>query len=285
MKTVPAHIEAQRQAGSATLAHGLRITRKDGMVYGFTSAVEGAFIDGVYYDAAQGLDVSEIVWTSGLGVDNLELTTLDDGSLFSRTEVFGGIWQNAAFLIFEYDYTQPSAGIDPLTAGVIGNITLSDGKITVELRGLQQYLQQPVGIVSSKTCRARLGDQACRVDLTGYTFQSEVSAVTSRAVFQSSDLASQESTEDYFGEGLLTFTSGSCQGITQKVREYTSAGGITLSIAMPANIQIGDTFEIVAGCRKRREDCRDKFSNVLNFQGEPDILGVDALTAPPDESV
>ena len=285
MKTVPAHIATQRQAGSATLAHGLRITRRDGLIYGFTSAVETAFIGGVRYDAAQGLDVSQVVWNAGLGVDNLELTTLDAGSLFTRTEIFGGIWQNAKFLIFEYDYTQPTDGIDALTAGTIGNVTLSYGKITVELRGLQQYLQQPVGEVTSKTCRARLGDGACRVNLTPFTFTSSVSAVTSRAVFTSSNLASQENEADYFGEGLLTFTSGDCRGITQKVRTYTTAGVITLAIAMPANIQTGDTFSVIAGCRKRLQDCRDKFSNVLNFQGEPDIQGPDSLTAPPSEAV
>ena len=48
------------------------------------------------------------------------------------------------------------------------------------------------------------------------------------------------------------------------------------------DVQIGDTYEVIAGCTKRRsEDCRDKFDNVPNFQGEPDRPGVDQLTASP----
>jgi hypothetical protein len=33
---------------------------------------------------------------SGFAVDNLELTTLDDGSLFQRDEVVAGVWRNAS---------------------------------------------------------------------------------------------------------------------------------------------------------------------------------------------
>ena len=59
---------------------------------------------------------------------------------------------------------------------------------------------------------------------------------------------------------------------------------VTLVLAMPAAVQVGDTFSIVAGCRKRLEDCRDKFDNVLNFRGEPHRPGVDALTAAPEST-
>jgi len=39
----------------------------------------------------------------------------------------------------------------------------------------------------------------------------------------------------------------------------------------------------VAGCRKRLdEDCRLKFDNVLNFQGEPHRPTVDAITETPE---
>jgi hypothetical protein len=51
---------------------------------------------------------------------------------------------------------------------------------------------------------------------------------------------------------------------------------------MPYAIQIGDTFSAVAGCQKRlAEDCGTKFSNVVNFGGEPHLPGIDALTSPP----
>jgi len=31
--------------------------------------------------------------------------------------------------------------------------------------------------------------------------------------------------------------------------------------------QVGDTFVMIPGCRKRLEDCRDKWVNIINFFG------------------
>ena len=53
-----------------------------------------------------------------------------------------------------------------------------------------------------------------------------------------------------------------------------------------AAIAIGDAFTAVAGCQKRHDvDCRDKFGNLLNFQGEPHLPGIDALTSPAEADV
>ena len=44
-----------------------------------------------------------------------------------------------------------------------------------------------------------------------------------------------------------------------------------------------DRFRIIAGCDKRAETCRKKFSNLLNFRGFPLIPGDDWVTAYPKE--
>lgn len=294
MKTLPAALAAHYATGATTTAYALRVTRTDGEVFGFTSATESATIDGVLYDATQGLDISSIVTSAGFAVDNLELTTLDDGTLFTATDVLGGRWQNAAFLIFRYNWASVDDGSEPIMAGTVGNVELRRGSIVAELRGLQQYLQQPIGNVTTRTCRARFADfpsanqnNLCRLTAADYTETGEVTAVTSRQVF-TVDFGSLSPSppEDYFGEGVLTWTSGTHQGLRVKVKSYTAAGVVGLMLPLPADPEVGATFEIVAGCRKRlQEDCRDKFDNVLNFQGEPHLPGVDFLTANPDASV
>jgi hypothetical protein len=40
---------------------------------------------------------------------------------------------------------------------------------------------------------------------------------------------------------------------------------------------VGDTFDLQPGCDKARETCRDTFSNIVNFQGEPFLAGNDRL--------
>lgn len=293
MKTIPVALQTHLDTGATTLAFALKITRTDGAIYGFTSAGESVTISGTTYDATQGLDISSIVTSAGFAVDNLELQTLDDGTLFTRVEVLGGLWQAAKFVIYRYNWATPSDGVEPVMAGTIGDVKLMRGMVVCELRGLQQYLQQPVGNVTSRTCRARFadyptqaGNNRCGLTAASFIESATVSAVTSNQVFTSSSLWTATPTADYYGEGVLTWTSGNNVGLRMKVRTYESSGVITLALPMIADVQIGDAFDIIAGCRKRlAEDCITKFNNVLNFQGEPHLPGVDELTARPDVNV
>ena len=276
MKALPTALAAHYASGTTTLADLLKITRKDGQVFAFTSASTDVTISGQLYTSAQGLDISSLEVTAGLAVDNLELTTLDDGSIFSRVEVLAGVWRNADFIISRYNWANPADGVEVRMVGTVGEVHLKRGSITAELRGLQQYLQQPIGSVTSKTCRARLGDSLCRVALAGYTVTGNVTASSSQQVFTDSTKAQAA---DYFAEGVVTFTSGVNVGLSQKVKTFTG-GVFTLALPMLQAIAVGTTFTVVAGCRKRLEDCSGKFGNVLNFQGEPHLPGVDQITAP-----
>ncbi len=272
------------EGSATTVAYGLIITRTDAAVYGFTSHDVTQTVLSVSLSATQGLDVTGIATSAGLEVDNLELSTRDDGTLFTRTQVLGGLWQGAAFKCFRYNWVAVSDGVEYLAAGNIGNVQLLDGRVVCELRGLQQWLQQPVGSVSSKTCRARLGDARCTKDLASFTHSGTVTSVTSRQVFKASALAQAS---DYFAEGEVRWLTGANAGLNAKTKTHTNSTGavFTLAFPMPANIAVGDTFTAIAGCRKRlTEDCKTKFSNVLNFVGEPHRPGVDAITALPDVS-
>lgn len=285
MKTVPIALQAHYDGRSRTLAHALVITRADGEVFAFTSHNRRQRIGGIWYEAAQGLDVTNITGSAGLDVGNLELRTLDDGTLFTRAQIVGGLWQGSAFLIFRYNWASVADGIDPLSAGNVGNVQLlDDGAIVVELRDLRQWLQQPVGSHSSKTCRARLGDERCTKDLTAFTHAGTLTSVTSRLVMKASALAQAT---DYFGEGEIRWVTGANAGLESKVKTHENSGGAVFSLLLPlpTAAQPGDTFIAVAGCRKRHvEDCGTKFGNILNFQGEPHRVPIDQLMATPEAS-
>lgn len=279
MKTIPTALTTHYAQGTTTLAHLLKITRPDGLVYAFTSSDDNVTVDGVIYTAATGLDISSITTSAGLAVDNLELTTLDDGTTFVRSDVLSGKWRNAAFVISRVNRASPTDGVDTLMVGTIGEVQLGRGYVTAELRGLQQYLQQPVGNVTTKTCRARLGDALCTKALGPLTISGTITSVTNQQTFAATLVPS--SANDYIGEGSLTFTSGACAGLTVKVKSQTAGGAIGLMLPMIPAVAVGNTFTAIAGCRHRlAEDCATKFNNVLNFQGEPHLPGLDALTRP-----
>lgn len=281
MKSLPGPLATHVALGTTTLGYLLRITRAapDGQVFAFTSADADVTIAGVLHKAAPGLDVSSIALAAGSAVDNLELTTLDDASTFTRADVLGGLWRGAAFVLQRYNWASPSDGQETILAGVLGEVRYMRNSLAVELRGLQQYLQQPVGNVSSKTCRARLGDALCTKALGPFTATASVTSVVDNQNFTASSLAQAA---DYFGEGLLTWTSGPNINLVVKVKTHATGGVLTLSLPMFQTVAIGHSFSIVAGCRKRMaEDCIAKFANVLNFQGEPHLPGIYAVSRPP----
>lgn len=281
-KVVPAGLLSNYQSDSPTVAWAIKITRTDDEVYGWTSADRDATIDAVIYESAPGLSVASFASSAGLAVDNSELTVLADDTIITRADIIAGRWNNAAYLLFKYDWTDVSAGEEVISAGFLGELHPRSGAYVAELRALQQYLQQPVGAASTKTCRARLGDAMCMVDLGGWTETGTITSVTSKQVFTDS---SRTEADDYFGEGILTWTAGLNTGLSQKVKTYAS-DTFTLSLPMIFDVQIGDTYSVVAGCRKRLdEDCAAKFSNELNFQGEPHRPTVDELTSSPEVNV
>lgn len=291
MKTFPIALANHYAQGTTTLSQAILIERNDGAIFAFTSAQTPALINGVKYERS-GLALSEIVTASDMSVGNLELSTIDDGEHFTRAEIFGKIWDNAKFLIFEYNRQDPDGGKNALVSGTFGEIVIQQGLVVVELRDLMQYMQQPVGEVSTKTCRNRLGDERCGVDLGPFTVTGTLTNVSSNQVFRDS---ARTEAADWFGEGLLTFTSGACTGFTQKVKAHAADGTFTLSLPMFSLVEVGDTYSVIAGCRKRHDrtsqnpsgvsDCVDKFDNILFFRGEPHRPGVDQLTSAPDPAV
>jgi uncharacterized phage protein (TIGR02218 family) len=173
-------------------------------------------------------------------------------------------------------------------------VKLLQNSIVIELRGLQQYLQQSVGMTTSKTCRARFadyptpnGNARCGLNHLAYTDGLRVTGVASRRSFRVAATTGALRFHGWYDEGLVTWTTGANAGLQVKVKTYNgfSPSEIELVSDMPHAIQVGDYLQALAGCRKRLgEDCLNRFANVLNFQGEPHMPGIDDLTKPPGES-
>lgn len=284
MKTLPSGLAAHIAARDTTIATALKITRVDGTVYGFTSCDIDASISGVTYRANPGLDVSNVVIAANAAVGNMELTTLHDGTTFTTPDILSGRWRNAAFTIFRYNWANLSDGIDTLLVGTLGEAEIRQGTLVIELRDLRQYLQQSVGDASSKNCRARLGDARCGINLASYTVTGTITSVTDNQTFTDS---SKLQASDWFAEGELTFTSGPNAGIRAKIKAFASGGVFTLALPIVGSaVAAGHTYSAIAGCRKRlSEDCHDKFSNVVNFVGEPHRPGVNKMTSAAGGSV
>lgn len=288
MKIIPIALSTHKATRQTTQAYGLRITRPDGTVFGFTSHDQNSVpMGGITYSASPGLNISQVAVSAGFAVGNLELVAAHDETIFTLAAIRGRIWSNSKFLIFRYNWASTANEIEPILAGTMGELTIKKKSVVAELRDLRQYWQQEVGDVTSITCRYRLGsiDEFnggwCLKDISAAPWTMPFTVTSTPAPTQQvfRDSARLEA-EDFFGEGYVIWLTGLNAGQRMKVKSYAADGTFTLALPMPSVIGIGDTGTCVVGCRKRwEEDCKTKFNNLLNFGGEKDAPGLDAITS------
>ena len=279
MKTISSGL-AQHLAGEVTtLATCWKITRRDGVVQGFTDHVRDLEVDGVTYKAASGYTRTAIRSTADLAVDNLDVESVfsDDG--ITEEDLRTGRYDFAEVRMFLVNYQDLGQGILKLRRGWLGEVTIRDGMYVAELRGMTQRLQMTVGEVYAPDCSADLGDTRCGVDLTALEESGTVTAITSATIFETSLV---QATGWYDG-GELTWTSGANAGQTVAVRSWDAATS-TLTLFLPAlyPIQVGDAFTIRPGCDKTFATCQAKFDNAVNFRGFPHVPGTDQVLSYPD---
>lgn len=123
---------------------------------------------------------------------------------------------------------------------------------------------------------------------------STVTSVTDRRQFTVStvDINDSRAIDDWFNVGALVFESGNNIYQTQEIKDWGSSGATVLYLPVPFDITVGDVVYLVPGCDKQRTTCKNKFAialstlfpsgNVVNFRGEPDLPGEDAVLAYPD---
>lgn len=269
MKTRTPALAAHQAQACTTLAWCWKVTRRDALVFGFTSCDQRLSIDGITYEAASGFTPSALASSADLAVDNMEVTGLLDSATITEADLLAGLWDGARVEIFEVNWADLSQGRMLLRTGTLGNVSAGRNTFTAELRGLSQALQQPVGRIYAPLCDADLGDARCGVNIAALAVTGALTAVTSRSAFADSTRAEPA---DRFGAGLITFTSGACAGLSMEVRDHAAGGAFVLQLPMPRPLAVGDTYTLLPGCRKRRtEDCVGKYANVINFRGFPDL--------------
>lgn len=257
-----------------TLSTCWKVIRKDGEIFAFTDADIELVIDGLTYIPSTGFTRSAISTKADLSVDNLDLQCILDDESITNEDLMAGIWDFAEIYIFQVnrnDVTQ----IIPTRRGWLGEVKFTDSTFTVEMRGLAQVLQSVNGQVYSPACRATLGDSRCQVAMSAFTDVGTVESVTNKAQWTDTSINSEEG---YYNFGVVTWLTGLNEGLSMEVAEQ-AAGDVRLFLEMPYAIEVGDTYEISAGCDKAIGTCKNKFNNVVNFRGEPYVPGNDAILA------
>lgn len=279
MKNTPAPLKSHMAQGTTTLAHLVKLTRRDGFV--LTAALDHdrpIVFEGLVYQPALGMAPTDIETSGNLSVDNLDAK----GALMvlgiTEADIACGLWDLCEVHVFRVNWMRPQDGADKLKRGWFGEISIGRGTFTNEVRGITQKLQQTIGEVVSASCKADLFDSRCTVQATEGVWKFSnvaVSGVVSARQFSASYL---QLVEGFFDAGKVTWTTGQNAGLSMEIRTHLAGGSFELQEPMPYPIAVDDQFTVYAGCMKRAtEDCSQKYGNIINFRGFPSVPGQDQM--------
>lgn len=275
--------QAHLDTGVTMLARCWAVVRRDGTTFGFTDHDRVLTFGGIKFKADAGMTARAIMSATGLSVDNSEaMGALSDGTI-TEADIEAGRFDGAEVKAWLVNWAE----VETRTlrfAGTIGELRRSGGAFHAELRGLTELLNQPQGRVYQTPCSAILGDRDCGFDLDtdGFATEIAVEGLQERRRFTFTNMAGFEPA--WFERGRLRVMSGAAAGLIgliKRDRFIGEAREVEVWEAFRKQIAAGDLIRLEAGCDKRFETCRLKFSNLPNFRGFPDIPGDDWLVSTP----
>ncbi|MEY4270697.1 MAG: hypothetical protein RLZZ58_1913 [Pseudomonadota bacterium] len=258
-----------------TLAWCWRISRCDGIAIGFTAHDAPLHFDGLDYRPAPGLRPAAVESSDALSPATTDIAAALTSDAIRADDLDAGRWDHARVTLMLVDWTDPDTHRLVLADGELGEVARSGRSFTAELAGVAARFDAPVVPATSPTCRARLGDRACGVDLAARRHRvtivaADAGSVTVTGLPPGAAMA--------FGE--LLWLGGSATGLRTPI--IAAAGNVLALAAMPPDLPALPVAALVTqGCDKRLETCRDLYANAANFRGEPLLPGNDLLTRYP----
>lgn len=218
------------------------------------------------YKTDSGYSFSGLSSESNMSPGMLDLDGISTIAGVSKDKIRSGVFDNARVYAFATTWNNPIADEEPLGVGIAGKTTVKDDKYTIQLMLLGDVLGQSVGKTYTAACPKTFGGQefaGCKYVITPVT--GTITSVTNNYIFHDS---SRVEVSDYFGLGTISFTSGNNVGLKPlEIKNYNVNGTITTYEPFYYSVQVGDSYSMIPGCRKRLTDCSTKFNNVINFGG------------------
>lgn len=121
-----------------------------------------------------------------------------------------------------------------------------------------------VGIPCHHLCGNNLGDDSCKIVLTGAkATPAIVASIDGREVTISSNATIEAQADRFYHRGFLRF-----EGLNIGIQDWRDSAPLVFNLVrQPPAHWDGETITAVSGCDKSIETCRDRYSNEANFLG------------------
>lgn len=271
------------QAPSEAAQSGLAAEFEELGVFRYTDLSSDVWYQGKRYRSDPGITISAIRNSVDGGFQTATVTLPLNPDGITELGVRSGDYDAATFAIELLHYDRPELGTMTLFSGTIEQAQTTDrGRADFDVKGTTSGAGAgSLTEVYTERCRNRFGDTRCKVDTVPLRVAFTVdNAGAAPARFGTS--AAQAKPAAYWDLGTVRWLTGANAGRVQAV-VTTSGDQVLLSDVPGHDIQVGDTGLLVPGCTLYRSMCRDRWSNLLNYRGEPDTPVIQAAPTPPDD--
>lgn len=242
-------------------------------LYCYTTHYQDIKINQELYLSGKIIHSSSLERSNDLNNDNYEFSTYFEDNDFSNEALLKGLFDNAYVECFIIDPQNLSARKLFINCGYIKQIKLIDKKIIFEIRGLTSQLDIDIVKIYSPTCRAKFGDQYCKVNPKSFAEKTSIIKVIN-------DQALLIKPVNILNENLIgaevTFLSGKNIGDKNTII-YFENNLLQFKNNLNNLIYPEDIIEIIPNCSKAFNICSSIYNNGVNFRGEPDIPGIDEM--------
>ena len=250
-----------------------RLERSDGAGIALTSSDRDIAYGDITYRSAPGVTPAAIVRSIGLEPDQGEVAGAVSADCLSEADLMFGRWNGASVSLFAIDWANPG-DVVPLLAGDLGEVSIEGDGFAAQLHGAASKLEASPCPNTSAECRAAFGDPRCGVDLAGRSQRAKILSANGNRI------ELDRTVDPGFLLGRARYVSGRNCGCFSTILAIDGAS-LWLRDRPRAEIEAGTAIEIREGCDKSFETCVSRFSNGINFRGEPHLPGTDLLTRYP----
>jgi uncharacterized phage protein (TIGR02218 family) len=236
------------------------ITFPDSTVYRYTSTVDSIVVGGDTYFARTGLIRGEV---------NVSVTECDSAMTLilpcTDAAVRSYMESPPSLPVFIEVRQVLNGGSVPWFKGIVSSVSVSG--ISAEFRlignGVAQ-LSQATALRYTAQCRHALYGPACRVDKNNHKTTGNLTDVESNGlVLVSSDW--DDFTQEQWIGGAIDIGGELRTIISQPASDKIRIDRVFIGLLGT------EAFEIFEGCNKTNATCREKFNNLINFGGIPNL--------------
>jgi uncharacterized phage protein (TIGR02218 family) len=275
VRSVPSDLQTRLNTGSSKAVWCFRITTKTGAIFRFTEGDVAAVFSGETFNPLPGFLGGTIAFGldgNAAGIDLQFGATAD--TPITKADIGDGFLDAAEVDAYEYDIDFPEHGRVHFFWGRAGDIEHRlEGGVKLNVKGILNQSHEVFMERYVPVCVWFFCDEHCGLDPADFTHAATITAISDDRYTLVVSWSGGAPADNVCLDGVGTYTSGAREGVNFAIRGNSGTTLLT-HLAVPGAVLVGDTLDVLQGCRKIY-DATDGgtsctfYGNRLRFGGQP----------------